>query len=182
MTTDWSEIRRVFETSKKPATEIARAFGVSARTVRGRAARENWRRPGEALRGAAPSKAATTPRNRAPKRSVYDVMETILTQELEAAEERLKEAIAAGEKLDIADRERNSRTLSNLVRTFDKVVEMKREILTNANAKEAPETAAIDQDMMESANADDIRREIKRRLDRLVADLHPDGVAEKSHD
>ncbi|MEL7028697.1 MAG: hypothetical protein AAGL49_05665 [Pseudomonadota bacterium] len=145
--------------------QIARRFGVARSTLRRRAIKGDWRRP----KGARWSPA----RERDRRKDMLLLMEEILSQEFEAAEARIQEAIAAEERLSLPDRERNVRTLSNLVKTFEKVIDMKRQL--KAKARAARDGAAAHD--TESASADEIRQEIKRRLDRLGAELRADGVA-----
>lgn len=142
----WEAARTAFATMRATPEEIAKKLGVRPATVRRRIRDDGW---GVETFGASEQTRSDAARIRE--------FEALLDRELTALAERLGEPGA--------DDERRARALSGLVRVFEKVMEMK----VSMDERSAASRAVDDGKKDEKRTADELRAEIARRLDRVLA-------------
>ncbi|MEL6364683.1 MAG: hypothetical protein AAFR11_07590 [Pseudomonadota bacterium] len=162
----WEAARIAFEAGGGSIAEVAATLGVATSTVRRRARREGW--TGYPPRNADRSPLMTEgPPPAAIGRDAARLgdMEALLDAEIAVLQRRLSPSVASTS----ADDERRARALSGLIRVFEKVMEMKNTLLEQNRAAERKDDADG------AKRADDVRAEIQRRLDRILAD---EGLAE----
>ena len=88
-----------------------------------------------------------------------------MDDELDAAQARAR-AAKHGDADNVPERERAARSLNTLVRSLDKVNDMKRKVTTETDRALSKKVTNADAKL----SADEIREEIKRRLDRILAE------------
>ena len=159
---DWAQARAWREGEGLTFTEIARRLGRSVSAVRSRAKKEAW---------GAPKK---NNRRRTEISPVCRIMKLV-----QAEIDEVERAMAATEGASTAgDRERSARTLISLLKSYEMVEDMKVRVNEKTHRKRSKDPASTNNS--QEVSAEDIRREIKRRLDRIVACTSPDSVDRKS--
>ncbi len=144
---DWAKIRAAYEDVSVPLADTAKAAGVNRQALIARARREGWRArtappkppgPSAELTGAAmkPSSLATR-------------LKRLIAREIEAIEGE------STKKREASEKERDARRLSSLVRSLEKLKDMK-------SGKEKT-------DKKKDEDGDALRTELQRRLARLAA-------------
>ena len=156
---DWEAIRIKYEIAEMPMSEVAAGTGMAWQKIAIYAAKNGWRlrkprtraQKDDALRdaGLAPTRLATR-------------LKRLIAREISSIEnEDMSERPAA-------DRERDARRLSSLVRSLEKLNDIKA-------AKNKREREAEDGEGDEEA----VQAELERRFDRLAAGSGTGGAAEK---
>ncbi len=148
---DWAAIRKRYECLSVPITEVAEGTGMTWQRIAMHAKRNGWemRKP----RNAKEKEAAVESANIAPMR-LSTRLKRLIAREIEAIEsEDTAERPAA-------DRERDARRLASLVRSLDKLNDLK------ANKAKRDEKADGEEG---SDSGTDHRAELERRFARLVA-------------
>jgi len=150
---DWTEISGVFK-SGEPLKKVAEKNGVSIQKISAYARKEKWPR-----RSSKSRKPETAPQN---AEKLMKRLAGLVERQVAEIETRLTETSEA------RDHERDARTLSNLTRTLDKLVELRRDAEEEAEIKKRH---ARDLKMSEGkgSNADAIRADLARRLARITA-------------
>tara|TARA_R110000868_G_scaffold244926_1_gene501387 strand:+ start:199 stop:744 length:546 start_codon:yes stop_codon:yes gene_type:complete len=148
---DWAAIRKRYECLSVPITEVAEGTGMTWQRIAMHAKRAGWemRKP----RNAKEKEAAVESANIAPMR-LSTRLKRLIAREIEAIEsEDTAERPAA-------DRERDARRLASLVRSLDKLNDLK------ANKAKRDEKADGEEG---NDSGTDHRAELERRFARLVA-------------
>jgi len=156
---DWAAIRVKYETQDLPMSEVVAGTGMQWQKVAIHAARHGWK-----LR---------KPRSRAQKDDARRDAGLAPTRLATRLKRLIAREISSIEKEDMAnrpaaDRERDARRLSSLVRSLEKLNDIK--AAKNKREREA-ETNEPD--------SDDLRNELAHRLARFAAGKAADGVAGK---
>lgn len=143
---DWETIRAGYEDTENAIEDVAAQAGMSGAQLAAHAKKNGW-----ALRSK-PRPAAKAAAAKKPGELVKRVYATI-DGELNKLEQQ--------RGLTSQDRERASRALSQMVNSLEKAIDMQREM----TKRQAKGSAKKDKEAL--AHAEDIRREIAERLDRL---------------
>ncbi len=153
---DWGHIAQAYQTDEKLAN-VAKDYGLTVQKIVAHAQREGWplryeRQQATKLKRSPGSTDPATLRKR---------LTALVERQIAEIEGRLADAAAS------RDHERDARTLSNLTRTLDKLIELKRAAaLERAEAKRIREEASGN----DSAKTDDaLRQDLARRLARITA-------------
>lgn len=146
---DWRAIRKRYENLGLPMSEVAAGTGMAWQKIAGHAARNGWemRKPRtpkqkvEAVRDVAlmPTRLATR-------------LKRLIAREIEALESECTDERPA------LERERDARRLSSLVRSLEKLKDIK-----------ATKTKRDDKNSSDGLSDDDMRAELERRLARIAA-------------
>lgn len=153
---DWAHIAQVYQTDIKLAI-IAKEYGLTVQKIVAHARREGWPLRYETQQT---TKQKRTPVSADPA-TLRKRLTALVERQIAEIEGRLADASAS------RDHERDARTLSNLTRTLDKLIELKRAAATDrAEAKHMREKANGD----DRAKSDDaLRQDLARRLARIAA-------------
>ncbi|HEX7774922.1 MAG TPA: hypothetical protein VF449_00180 [Parvibaculum sp.] len=155
---DWAKIRRDYENAKKPLTETAAKAGMTWQKLVSIARGAGWKprtppelpmRPSNELGGSslAPSRLATR-------------LKRLIAREIESIEGEI------AHERDAVEKERDARRLSTLVRSLEKLNDIKA-----AKAKREPKSGDGADD------GDAMRAELERRLARLAAGDGANGIS-----
>ena len=153
---DWARIEQVYQTEEKLAN-IAKEYGLTVQKIVAHAQREGWRlrydkqRAGKQKRSPGSTDPATLRKR----------LTALVERQIAEIEQRL------AEPAESRDHERDARTLSNLTRTLDKLIELKR-----AAAVEQAEAKRLREEVSgnDGAKTDDVlRQDLARRLARIAA-------------
>ncbi len=190
----WADIRSAYEQSTQTVEAIAASYGIRAREISENARLLGWTlrpRGTDALRlhqarrmieaatvaGAIAPEAASAPlmtdvkarrpssggsetHRRAIIRRLYDVIDARLAD--------MEARVATTNSLSAAEAERESRDLANLIKNFEKLMELSTALAKPANTDAAkPGSDAALAARALAAEAEQFRREIAERLDRL---------------
>jgi len=150
---DWTEILIAFQ-SGEPLKPVAIKNGVSVQKISAHARKEKWPR-----RSSKKSVRGTTPQT---TDQLMRRLAGLVERQVAEIETRLTEASEA------RDHERDARTLSNLTRTLDKLVELRRDAEEEAEIKKR-QARDLEMSKGEGSNADTIRADLARRLARIIA-------------
>lgn len=152
---DWERIEHVYQTEEKLAS-IAKYYGLTVQKIVAHAQREGWALRYERQQA---SRLKRTPGNTDPA-TLRKRLTALVERQIAEIEGRLAEPVES------RDHERDARTLSNLTRTLDKLIELKRAAsVERAEAKRLREEASGD----DGAKADDVlRQDLARRLARIA--------------
>ncbi len=153
---DWARIKRVYQGDDKLAC-IAKEYGLTVQKIVAHAKREGWPLRYEKQKAAKRSMASG---NTDPA-TLRKRLTALVERQIAEIEGRLAEA------LESRDHERDARTLSNLTRTLDKLIELKRTAAAErAEAKRKREETNSD----DGTKTDDaLRQDLARRLARIAA-------------
>lgn len=164
---DWARIYDVYQTDEKLAF-IAKEYEITVQKIVAHARREGWPLRYEKQRSLNPP---TAPGSTDPA-TLRKRLTALVERQIAEIEARLVDTPEG------RDQERDARTLSNLTRTLDKLIELKREAaLERAEAKRLKEAANQDG----NAESDDIlRTDLARRLARLALPEREDELPDKS--
>ncbi|KAB7741610.1 hypothetical protein F2P47_04195 [Parvibaculum sedimenti] len=155
---DWAKIRAAYEDPAVPLSGTAKVAGVNAQTLIARARREGWRARTPAP--AKPAPAAELTGAAMKPSSLATRLKRLIAREIEAIEGE------STKKREAAEKERDARRLSSLVRSLEKLKDMK-------SGKEKT-------DKKKDEDGDALRTELQRRLARLAAAANADGVSDES--
>ena len=152
----WAEIARAYSEGDRPVADIAESIGLTSQALVRIAKERGWPLRKRLSRGRRPNprnaKAPIRPGGVQPGALVKRIYNTI-----DAELTKLEQQKGATSQ----DRERASRALSQMVTSLEKAVDMQREI---AKAKGR---ATVGQDKEALRHAEELRREIAERLERL---------------
>ena len=153
---DWERIEQVYRTEEKLAN-IAKEYGLSVQKIVAHAQREGWALRYERQQA---SRLKRTPGSTDPA-TLRKRLTSLVERQIAEIEGRLAEATES------RDHERDARTLSNLTRTLDKLIELKRAAaVEQAEAKRMREEVSGN----DGAKTDDVlRQDLARRLARIAA-------------
>lgn len=153
---DWAHIAQVYQTDEKLAN-IAKEYGITTQKIVAHAQRQGWPLRYERQQA---TKQKRSPGSADPA-TLRKRLTGLVERQIAEIEGRLADAAAS------RDHERDARTLSNLTRTLDKLIELKRAAATDrAEAKHMREKANGD----DRAKSDDaLRQDLARRLSRIAA-------------
>ncbi len=154
---DWEHIARFYQ-GEGALEKMAKQYGVTVQKITARARAENWplrknRKPG-AHRAGGSKRSGLVP--------LTARLTGLVERQIREIESRLCETGEA------RDQERDARTLSNLTRTLDKLVELKR----GADDERAAKALRVRENKNREGSKVDgeaIRAELARRLSRLAA-------------
>lgn len=175
----WDEIERAYLETTEPLADLGQRFGISFQRIVAHAKGQKWppRRiplPGKGelhglpdrptLQVSGQSKAET-------KGGLHARLHNLLAHHIADAEDRLASIGGGGEQSTAADRERDARTLSSLIRTLEKLIELDDRRAADAKSAIAEQKLAQQTNAEgETGDAEDMRAELDRRFRRL-ADL-----------
>lgn len=159
---DWVEIERAYQTDRKVA-EIATQYGLTRQVLVATAKAKQW-----TLRKDRGKQAEKRPHRKGDgKKSVTSAalrvrLTRLVERQIHEIEDQI-ETVGSG-----ADRERAARTLSNLTRTLEKLVELRRAARQERQARQRDlEQAKSKKAGVNGTEHRNIRRELERRLARL---------------
>ena len=170
----WAEVRRLYGLGDVTCGALAAQFGVSPKTIQGRAKREGWETAPESPEGDKPAVKkrrrvyATLP-TPGTRRKMIGRLYRAISLKLEHMEARM----ASGESRSAQDEERESRALGAMIRNFEKVTEVVADLDRSEGAR-PKDAAAV------TADAERMRREIAERLGRLATERAARGCADES--
>lgn len=153
---DWTKIRAAYEDVDVPLAETADKAGLNSQMLIARARREGWR-PRTAP-PKAPAPAAELTGAQIKPSSLATRLKRLIAREIETIEGE------SAKKRDAMQKERDARRLSSLVRSLEKLNDIK------AAAKAKP-------GKKKEEDGDELRTELQRRLARLVTGGDADGVS-----
>jgi hypothetical protein len=151
---DWNAIRLAYEGKELPVSRIAEQHGVSTSAINRRCLKESWVRRSAATRSGR-RKVIRAPAVR--RKTLVDRLYAILDHNLELMEQRM----TSGEPATAAERERDTRALGALVRTFGQVSELNETTAADAAPKSGNGSA------LDEREADRLRLELARRILKL---------------
>ncbi|MCE7997373.1 MAG: hypothetical protein HEP70_00800 [Rhodobiaceae bacterium] len=153
---DWDHIAQVYQTDQKLAI-IAKNYGLTVQKIVAHAQREGWPLRYEKQQA---DKLTRLPGSTDPA-TLRKRLTALVERQISEIEGRLADVSES------RDHERDARTLSNLTRTLDKLIELKRAAAAErAAAKRIRDEATSD----DSAKTDDaLRQDLARRLSRIAA-------------
>jgi len=164
----WASVRRAHEDTTEPAAQFCRRLGVCVSTYYGRRTREGWsERP---LNTEQAPKSAGRKKRVSPKqltKRLYAAIDQEL-QQLEAGDDTGRTPVAAS----VADIERRTRTLMNMIRGFEKVLELdtdKQKLKGGRPKRRAGQRVKRIQSDVSADDAQRMRQDIAERLERLHA-------------
>ncbi len=164
----WASVRRAHEETTEPAAQFCRRLGVSVSTYYGRRKREGWStRPGTGR----PDTKQSAPAQSASPRRLTKRLYAAINQELQQLEAGANEGHASP-VASVADIERRTRTLMNMIRGFEKVLELdtdKQKLKggrTKRSSGQKPQRQRAD---ISAEDAEQMRQDIAERLERLHA-------------
>lgn len=180
--TQWDEIERAYLETTEPLADLARRFGISFQRIVAHAKKQGWpaRRISRAAKGEHYGTPETLPSHMSAqdkaetKDGLYTRLHNLLAHHIADAEERLASIGSGVEQSTAADRERDARTLSSLIRTLEKLIELDDRRVAdakNAVAEQKLEQLALTEGEM--GDAEDMRTELDRRFRRLAERQRP---------
>lgn len=169
---DWDRIEQAYRGSE-PLADVGARYGITMQKIVAHARREDWplrgARKTKTLRGAGHAHKT----KQASAAALMKRLTRLVEQQIDDIEKRLKRKAAS------QDHERDARTLSNLTRTLDKLIELKR----SAEADRAARARAKRDDRKATGSdrdEDALRADLAGRLARLAAAGNRDGVSGQS--
>jgi hypothetical protein len=158
---DWAAIRPRYEDTTEPLVELAAAYGLTWQKISNHAGRKGWklRKPKTEQRKAADLRGAALMPTKLAGR-----LKRLIAREIDAIENESTDGRSA------TDRERDARRLASLVRSLDKLHDIKA-------AKDKRNGTATHDDL---PGENDLRGELQRRFARLVAGAATESVSGKS--
>lgn len=166
--TTWAEVRRVYGLGDVTFGALATQFGVSPKTIQGRAKREGWESPPEQPDVKKRRRVYATLPTPGARRKMIGRLYRAISLKLEHMEARM----ASGESRSAQDEERESRALGAMIRNFEKVTEVVAD-LDRSEGGRPKDAAAV------TADAERMRREIAERLGRLATERAARGCADE---
>ena len=179
MATDWGEAARLYGEGRASVRELASRLGVSTSTIYRKARDQGWRRPvrkgGKTSKTVTPADArieiaapdANVMMNRsADTGTIYARLYKALDCKLAIVEARIAHAVQSKTGIPAAQSERDARTLSSLVRLFEKLRAMDvKEAATTGRRGSSEGTSLSPKERTE--DDDRFRRELIRRIKAL---------------
>ena len=157
---DWDDIRRVHQTGV-PLKPVAEKYRISIQKISAYAKSQGWPpRPTTSTKKI--SNVQNAPQRQKSPAALLKRLTGLVEQQIAEIESRLASRKGA------EDHERNARTLSNLTRTLDKLVELKRSEEEDKAARARRSNEARTRKKI-GADADAIRTDLARRLTRIAA-------------
>ena len=156
----WTEIRRLYCDTTITVREITERFRITSRQLYARRVSESWPKrsdmPADYARGGSNAPGRPTRRE-----ALVNRLYAAIDEKLKRLEKRMK----SGEASTVADSERETRELSHMIRSFEKVTEVAADITKPAatGQSSAPANPAV----LTAADAERMRHEIAERLERL---------------
>ncbi len=176
----WAAVRRDFDNGELTLAEICARHGLTASQFYRHRKAQNWpprgrarvvdrARPARLQRLRVAANGSDTLRLRR-RLQMIERLYAVLEQELRAFESgEIQSCEPQDGPVSAAERERSARTLTSLIRSFDKICEFddkaRQAIRTADEARQAGEQP----DSERAGDADSLREEIARRLERLLA-------------
>jgi hypothetical protein len=176
----WAEIRKAYEETSEPVTELAARCGIARSTVHVRAARESW-----GLRRPVGVRVVPLPRvARTPVANVHALAERITPREPDTAEARVRRMLGiidlqldqmesrmtSGQPMTTQDEERQARAFGAIAGNLEKITEAAADIFREAGHDGAANGHGDGRGLeAQRAEAERPRREIAERLERLNA-------------
>ncbi|MEQ9518787.1 MAG: hypothetical protein RLN89_05030 [Parvibaculum sp.] len=182
---DWAAIKHAYQTAQK-VEAIATQHGTTRHLIVATARAEGWPLRKDRPKTTTPEKTrskklkpkrvnkallpAQEAKTQEPKKSVTSQalrvrLTHLVERQIREIEERIEEIKSA------ADHERDARTLSNLTRTFEKLIELRRAAnLERQTRTRERQMASKSKGTADGETGDNIRGELERRLARLAAD------------
>ncbi len=153
---DWAHVERVYQSDQKLAI-IAKKYGLTVQKIAAHAKREGWPLRYEKQKAVRP----TTAQRLADPATLRRRLTALVERQIAEIEGRLADGSES------RDHERDARTLSNLTRTLDKLIELKRAAASDlAEAKRTRQSKEKD----EGAKAEHaLRQDLARRLARIAS-------------
>ncbi len=148
----WSEIRRSYTQTNEPVSAICDRFGISAGSLYSRARRESWPKRRQTRDAAKPAGLAGPAQRHELVARLYET----LRQQMTAIEKRLQLMPDLDDTNATATAERDARTLSTLVRTLEKLIELQGDAIKGPGKVE---------DASAESDADKFRIELVRRIE-----------------
>lgn len=163
---NWVAVRHAYCEGKQSLVEICRQYGLTNRQLRYRREKEGWppRQSGQ------PSQKSTS--DTSPQRQIarlYRLLDRLMN-EIEALPDHADTEKGAPE-MSSADRERSARTLSSVIRSFEKIKELEAEELSQN------QTQSNDELNEEKNRAKAFREILRERLAKLTNARNADEVS-----
>lgn len=173
----WDEIERSYLETTEPLADLAQRYGISFQRIVAYAKKQNWpeRRIPRPRKGEQygqpqrPTPLLSRPDNTETKDGLHARLHNLLAHHIGDAEERLASIGSGAEQSTATDRERDARTLSSLIRTLEKLIEL--DDRRAADAKSALAEQKLEQQTNgegELGDAEEMRAELDRRFRRLA--------------
>lgn len=173
----WDEIERAYLETTEPLADLGQRFGISFQRIVAYAKGQKWppRRIPRAGKGELhgmperPTSLLSGQGKAETKDGLHARLHNLLAHHIADAEDRLVSIGAGAEQSTAADRERDARTLSSLIRTLEKLIEL--DDRRAADAKSAIAQQKLEQQSNtegETGDAKDMRAELDRRFRRLA--------------
>jgi hypothetical protein len=206
----WEQVRAAYVDTKNTVVEICQQFGIRHQDLYARRSAESWplrdKRKSDSLRRAPASTSGNdapaphTATSRAARAALilrlYNVIDLKLTQ----MEKLMSEPKPDGEQTSSADHERETRTITGLVRNFEHVTEMDADLTKPAGKSAAAKSTRTGNAATSSADGPStsgpgpaalttaalaadparamlLRRDIAQRLERIMGKGNPPGDA-----
>ena len=178
----WDEIARSYLETAEPLAELAQRFGISFQRIVAQAKTQGWpaRRLTRVSKGEIQGKPnkpqpplLARPEKSETKEALHTRLHNLLAHHIADAEDRLACIGTGVEQSTAADRERDARTLSSLIRTLEKLIEL--DDRRAADAKSLLAEQKLEQQSNaegEMSDAEDMRTELDRRFRRLAELSH----------
>ena len=164
----WASVRHAHEETAEPAARFCRRLGVSISTYYGRRKREGWSERPEVAQVA--SKKTGLTKRVSPKRLTKRLYAAI-DQELQHLEAGAAEGHVSATS-SVVDIERRTRTLTNMIRGFEKVLELDTDKQKQKGGRTKRSAGQGRKKLQPDISADDaerMRQDIAERLERLHA-------------
>ncbi|MCV0370815.1 hypothetical protein [Filomicrobium sp.] len=168
---NWAEIRRAYEAGLETVAALATRCAVSADRIYRRARKEGWtRRSSRRVKQAKGKRAAgkvcgAKPRGRDDRKISHVAMIQRLYRAIDENLKRLEARMGSGREVSAAESARETRELGVMIRSFEKVTAFATDI-ERSRKPAAPERIS-------SADAERMREEIAKRLERLNGEGNP---------
>jgi len=173
----WDEIERAYLETTEPLAGLGQRFGISFQRIVAHAKGQKWPprripRPGKGELYGLPDRPTLPLRGQGKaetKEGLHARLHNLLAHHIADAEDRLASIGAGEEQSTAADRERDARTLSSLIRTLEKLIELDDRRAADAKSAIAEEKLAQQTNAEgETGDAEDMRTELDRRFRRLA--------------
>ena len=186
--TVWASVRHAHEETAEPAAQFCRRLGVSTGAYYYRRKREGW--PARSKRTPQDGRRSTTDRQRvgssAPRRTTGPRLVKRLYAAIDQELQQLEAGALDGPVASVADTERRTRTLMNMIRGLEKVLELDadKQKTKRGRGKRGTASGARGQTTaISNEDANRMRQDIAERLERLHAQWAdpsgPDGARSK---
>lgn len=172
---DWAEIRRLYCETTTSVRQIAEQHGITSQRLYARRVAENWpkrsaariekeKKPahdGKARRNGSDCRNSTVSPRPSRREALLNRLYAAIDEKLKRLERRMK----SGEASTVADSERETRELSYMIRSFEKVTEVASDLAQSAG--QSPGQSLEQSSCLTAADAQRMRHAIAERLERL---------------